>query len=757
MKRVFRIVSGVVVVLALVIGGYFGAFQAGYFGEPPQAGKIEGMKIPAPVIANRKAKMQMAAQANEVPSDKQILFGDLHAHTTYSTDAYIWSLPMNGGTGPHPIADACDFARYCSALDFWAITDHAESLTPRRWSETKQSMRTCQAVSGDDKNPDLVSFTGFEWTQVGIVPDEHFGHKNVIFKDLDEASISPRPIAAAGVVLQALRQNQVGFPPAIVIADGKNLDRYAGFNAFVDEVSSVDMCDPAIPSSKLPATCTEVAKSPDILMAKLVDQGLDPLIIPHGTTWGFYTPTGTTWDKALRTNMRPERYNLIEIYSGHGNAEEYRKVGMPKRSRLSETEFAGSCVPPTGRYIPSCWKAGEIIRKRCLAENLGEAECESRAVTARENYAGVGQAGYLTVPGVKPDEWLNSSQCEDCFMPAFNQRFGTSVQASLATRSFKDDPKDPNQFIWGFVGSSDNHRARPGTGYKAYQRLTNSEAHGAINETWQDRQYGKPEEPVAKSTKLDPQELLKDVSLKLLEQERQASFFTTGGLAGVHVAGRSREEIWDALQRRETFATSGPRILMWFDLINGGADGKTKLPMGAETDLQRAPSFKATAVGSFVQAPGMPDHVKKGLSPERLQKICGGEAYNPTSVRQKIVRIEVVRIRPQMSPGQDISQRIDDPFKVKQCDGNPEGCSFEFSDPEYAEGSGDATYYARAIQEATPTINGGALRCEYNAEGVCIKVNPCYGDYRTDQASDCTVPKEHRAWSSPIYLHRNDG
>ena len=63
----------------------------------------------------------------------------------------------------------------------------------------------------------------------------------------------------------------------------------------------------------------------------------------------------------------------------------------------------------------------------------------------------------------------------------------------------------------------------------------------------------------------------------------------------------------------------------------------------------------------------------------------------------------------------------------------------------------DAPGRLEAIQEAQPTINADPLKCERDASGKCVKVNLCYGDYRSG-ASDCLAPAEPRAWSSPIYL-----
>ncbi len=66
----------------------------------------------------------------------------------------------------------------------------------------------------------------------------------------------------------------------------------------------------------------------------------------------------------------------------------------------------------------------------------------------------------------------------------------------------------------------------------------------------------------------------------------------------------------------------------------------------------------------------------------------------------------------------------------------------------------DSLYYVRAIQEPTPAANGGSLRCEYDDEGNCTRVNVCRGDYRTSRRDACLSPVEERAWSSPIFVNQ---
>ena len=66
-------------------------------------------------------------------------------------------------------------------------------------------------------------------------------------------------------------------------------------------------------------------------------------------------------------------------FSSLGNSEEYR----PWRAVNQDEEENLTCPEPTKDYLPSCWRAGEIIYERCINSNLNEGTCLSRAEDAR--------------------------------------------------------------------------------------------------------------------------------------------------------------------------------------------------------------------------------------------------------------------------------------------------------------------------------------------------------------------------------------
>ena len=98
------------------IGIYVLAFYLGFFGSLEIAEKNINSPYPKNLL-NKKIQSQLEHSM----TNKQILFGDTHVHSTYSSDAFLWSLPLNNGEGPHPVSDACDYARFCSALDLSLI------------------------------------------------------------------------------------------------------------------------------------------------------------------------------------------------------------------------------------------------------------------------------------------------------------------------------------------------------------------------------------------------------------------------------------------------------------------------------------------------------------------------------------------------------------------------------------------------------------------------------------------------------------
>jgi len=724
-----------------------GSLGSGVWGRHEGPGQVSPHPLPRAQVEER-TKLRQAASEGRATGDKAILFGDLHVHTTFSSDAFVMSLPLVSGEGAHPPADACDFARHCAALDFWSINDHAESLTPAHWRETVASIRQCNAVS-PESDPDITAFLGWEWTQDGSTPENHWGHKNILLKGIRDEEIPARPIAApypdGGDIVTLPPAARAGL--AIVMRDRRTLD----FTRFLEESAAVPRCPATADPRDLPADCREVARTPGDLFERLDAWGVESMVIPHGTAWGNTAPPGAKWDNQIGgPNDDPQRQSLVEVYSGHGNSEEWRDFS----GVIFDGEGNAACPPPQpgpSGFLPNCWRAGEIIRARCLAEGHAAEECDARADRARSHHAAAGKTGFRTVPGATVEDWLDSGQCRDCFLPAFDYRPGMSAQYMLTRTNFS--LARPRAARFGFIASSDNHTARPGTGFKELNRSEMTESQGPRADA--PDLLGTQIEPLAHSVPLSDQALN---SFATRDVERMSSFLTTGGLVAVHARGRDRNAIWEALQQREVYGTSGDRILLWFDLLNPPTgDGATPLPMGSESVLGDAPHFRVNAVGARFQRPGCPDFARAALGPDRLAALCRNECYAPSDHRKLISRIEVVRLRAQSRRDEDLAELIEDPWLSLPCPPDEAGCTVEFSDPDYPTSGRDTIYYVRAIQQESPAINGGNLRCEYE-DGLCVSLNPCYGSpAQTPYQEDCLENIEERAWSSPIWIDQPEG
>ena len=69
----------------------------GYYGEEGHAGEPSARAVSQAVIDFKTDTTRESALDVGVARPKQILFGDLHVHSTFSFDAFTLSLPMAGG------------------------------------------------------------------------------------------------------------------------------------------------------------------------------------------------------------------------------------------------------------------------------------------------------------------------------------------------------------------------------------------------------------------------------------------------------------------------------------------------------------------------------------------------------------------------------------------------------------------------------------------------------------------------------------
>jgi len=257
-----------------------------------------------------------------------------------------------------------------------------------------------------------------------------------------------------------------------------------------------------------------------------------------------------------------------------------------------------------------------------------------------------------------------------------------------------------NPYEFGFIGSTDTHLANA----------------GAVAET---EFAGKFAEATAEQ-------------LTLGEKRQPSAFRSAGGLAGVWAEENSRDAIFDALARREAFATSGtriePRLFAGWDLpadlcerndllAQGYAKG---VPMGGT--LHRAPARDATL--RFVA------HARRdprGAPLERLQII---EAWHgPDGAFHQAVH-DVARVPPGAS--------VDPETCATRGPGAGTLCA-TWTDPDF-DPDRASVYYARVVE--IPTCRWNTWRC--------LALPP---ERRPDGCSDPRVPStiRERAWTSPIW------
>jgi hypothetical protein len=120
-------------------------------------------------------------------------------------------------------------------------------------------------VAGDPEHPDMVTFLGWEWTQIGDTPETHYGHKNVVLRDTAEGSVPLRPISSRQQLFPG-GGNPYGMLMRLLLiagaTDGPSRQRYYDFARFLQDRDDLQPCEKGVPVRDLPAGCQESAETP---------------------------------------------------------------------------------------------------------------------------------------------------------------------------------------------------------------------------------------------------------------------------------------------------------------------------------------------------------------------------------------------------------------------------------------------------------------------------------------------------------------
>ena len=215
--------------------------------------------------------------------------------------------------------------------------------------------------------------------------------------------------------------------------------------------------------------------------------------------------------------------------------------------------------------------------------------------------------------------------------------------------------------------------------------------------------------------------------------------FGSSGLAGVWAEENTRESIYDAFRRKETFGTSGPRIKVRFfagynfensdlndrDLIQEAYS--KNIPMGGDIIQEKGknPRFLVWAISDPLGAPLQRVQIIKGW-------LADGEQ------REKVFDVacsdgQSVNLLNHRCPDNGAKVNLDD-CSISREKGNSEIKTF-WQDPEFSNDQ-EVFYYARVLENPT---------CRWSTwDAVRVEEKP---------RSDIPVTIQERAWSSPIWLY----
>jgi hypothetical protein len=520
------------------------------------AGARVGLARQQPIDWDSQAQDPYMNMDPKLSSTRVPLFGDLHVHTTYSFDAYIF------GTLATP-DDAYEFAKgkpikhpagfdvsLDRPLDFYGVTDHgtflgqvAEAATPGNpYYEAPSSVNVNDINSPENLTISSIprrteAFGGFLINTITALMERKL---DISYLD----SVSRR--AWADTVAAAQRHNDpgkfttfIGYEYTASTADMGNLHRNVIFKGSGNLI-------PSVPYSRANSNDPEGLWK---WMDRLREDGIESLAIPHNSNGsdGFMFALEDSFGKSL--------------------TKEYAELRMRNEPIVEITQVKGTSDTHPALSTNDEWADFEIMPFKVATQSIS-----------------------------KPK--------------------GSYVRDALLEGIKMEKKEGFNPYKFGFIGSSDTHTAASSQeedNFFSKIGILDSSAslRGSIPET--DPAILESGQPVID---LDGKKYLNSSSIT----------WGAAGLAGVWAEENTRDSIYNAFRRKESFATSGPRMTVRFfagyDLDTNRINDNNLIEylyanaetMGADLDGigQQTPSFFVWAVRDAFTAPLQRVQILKG-------------------------------------------------------------------------------------------------------------------------------------------------
>ena len=338
----------------------------------------------------------------------------------------------------------------------------------------------------------------------------------------------------------------------------------------------------------------------------------------------------------------------------------------------------------------------------------------------------------------KNDEWADFEIFPLRTSTSFNSDPPGSYVRNAWQRGLSMEEKDgANPYKFGAIGSSDTH-----TGAASLQEDNYFGKIGSFDSTAEKRGSIPASFLYGTLVKLTANEMVEEVDGENYLDFSGYKYWGASGIAGVWAEENTREAIYDALRRKETFATSGTRIKVRFFASYAFNNAPLNNP-----ELVRDAYQNGTTMGSTLQADGnhQPTFLTWAVADpntaqlQRMQ-IIKGWLENGEHQEQvyDVACSDGLTVDPQTHRCPDNGAQVD----LADCSTNANVGAGElktlWQDPNFIAGQ-EAFYYVRVLENPV---------CRWST----------WDALRAGKAprSDLPVTIQERAWSSPIWYSATD-